>query len=371
MPLLASVVLLALAGAATPSRARQNADPIALSDAIADLASDRWSVRHRATEQLTQLGLTLKQLEGVLKRDDLSPEQRERVAQIAFARFRETPRAAMGVGFAAVTPGAEGMPIATVHAPFDSVRVLRPGDILQSVAGVSTSAPAGARPSIISFDPGDLVPIQVLRDGQPLTLSIRLGSFDDLRASTRIEASEHRAAWLIRLARIDQAAVRATPARVPIPRVAVSLHADALARGLEQPPPEDRRGMPPRTVAPKPLEQRVYFNVSGGSDRAVTSDAIDRFRLTKVDTDFENALNDVERSIAQVQNQIRTLEEAIRLEPDPRRRAALASNLAQNRQMLQGHRDKAREIESAIALEQALQAEKPQQAQQAEPVPDR
>lgn len=149
---------------------------------VAQLDDGDWMERARATEELRASNdVTLVMLEQMLAERRLSPEQRERLMDVARSKFMSSPRAAMGIRFfMAIT---SRVVIEKTYPGFSAYDVLEPGDVIVSVDGVRLEGPA-SRPTmqsqIISRDPGDMLNLVVRRGKQTLNVQVALGSFADL-----------------------------------------------------------------------------------------------------------------------------------------------------------------------------------------------
>lgn len=224
-----AAVLLLAAGWSVPVRAAgpddagnppgqaEGAAQRSLDAVIADLGAPEFEVRERASAELRDRGATLEELEGLLVGgggDKLSPEQRARVSEVAREVFSQSPRAAMGVSFGLLRgfeAPASPLTISNVFEQFPSSRVLKAGDDLVAVAGVSVrglTATGGlgmdcVRPYIICHDPGDVVKMTVIRGGEEVTLDVPLGRFSNLPVAggnmEQLASADLAAAWKLRL----------------------------------------------------------------------------------------------------------------------------------------------------------------------------
>jgi len=182
----------------------------AMQELVARLGSDDFAAREAAEEELS--ASTLRELESALGDQGLSLEQRERLERAGFARFQKQPRAALGVQFSqfnfgrgiqALPPAGGGVTIERTIPGFDAGRVFLPGDILRSMGGQPIRDQVEARPVIVSFEPGEEVPIEIVRNGQVVETTVRLGSFSDLdaRNTQGLAPSQLERSWQYRLAR--------------------------------------------------------------------------------------------------------------------------------------------------------------------------
>ncbi len=192
-----------VASASDPGSTISKPDPAkTLSDAIARLDSGVLLTRIDAHRELFQNeAVSLGQLTQALGRADLSSEQRARLNDIAYARFRRAPRAAMGVSYLE-NQQAERIVIESPLANWDSARVLRPGDALVTIDGRAITKQEDVRISVLSHDPGDQVVVVFERDGVVMRSTIRLGNFADLN-ETRVamDRDPYPQAWQMRLER--------------------------------------------------------------------------------------------------------------------------------------------------------------------------
>lgn len=184
-------LMLERAAAGERARAQPDAETQALAQAlegqliesrVAQLDHGDWIERARATEELRASDrVTLVTLEQMLAERRLSPEQRERLMDVARSKFMSSPRAAMGIRFfMAIT---SRVVIERTYPGFSAYDLLEPGDIIVSVDGVKLEGPA-SRPTmqsqIISRDPGEVLNLVVRRGKQTLNVQVGLGSFADL-----------------------------------------------------------------------------------------------------------------------------------------------------------------------------------------------
>lgn len=151
---------------------------------------DSPTLAEREAAELELFGrqaVTIEQIEALARRDDLSPEQEFRLRKAARGRFIRKPLAGMGVAFSAGS--SEGVPIGETIPGFHAQEVLKPLDIITVCDGRRMRVQEDLQASILSANPGDVLELEVLRDGERLTLEVRLGSFDDLRNAQRPSAA--------------------------------------------------------------------------------------------------------------------------------------------------------------------------------------
>ncbi|MFA6045257.1 MAG: PDZ domain-containing protein [Phycisphaerales bacterium] len=140
-------------------------------------------------------------IEGRLAGDgELSAEQRERLMQVGTRLFSELPHGAMGVQFSRVDRG-EGVEISAVVTGFDAENTLKPGDAVLEIDGRRLSAQSDMRAVIISHDPGDRLSMTLMRRGERVVVSLKLGDFANLRAPALSDHSLMRDALEERIAR--------------------------------------------------------------------------------------------------------------------------------------------------------------------------
>lgn len=217
-----AVVVAAVATLASASSvlAVVHAEPPAstLESLVADLAQPDPLTRTSASEQLeSDPSITLKEIETVLARPGLSAEQTRRLMAAAEARFLREPRAAVGVTFNQFEQDRNGSVVLdNVEATFPAAAVLQAGDRIEAIDGVRLSAVNPMRPHILSRDPGDTIPMTIVRQGVTMNVVVTLGRWADLRDRRRggqgfVRSMDPReedfeAAWRVRLRRIQQPA---------------------------------------------------------------------------------------------------------------------------------------------------------------------
>jgi hypothetical protein len=152
--------------------------PRSLQQLVADLGSEDFDVRVDATESLSseRSPYRLRDLEAILRSPQLSPEQRSRLMQAALARFAGEPRAAMGISAPQVDE-AHSIVIQSVTPDYPAAALLKPGDRIESLDGVRLDGFDSFRAIVIAHDPGDEIAIQIVRQGQSMTLRVRLGLY--------------------------------------------------------------------------------------------------------------------------------------------------------------------------------------------------
>ncbi len=193
----------ALSAIVTCHASAQNGDGQSLPDAelrrlVQQLDAEDPAARETATEVLaTDPGLTLRRLEVFLSDASLSREQRRRLVGAAYQRFRQNPRAALGVSFEPLVRES-GVRINLVVPNFPSAGVLRSGDRILSFDGIPVRDQQHAVSIIVSRDPGEEMTISLIRDGEALTLAVPLGRRDLLDNPVPVAGPMLADAWAVR-----------------------------------------------------------------------------------------------------------------------------------------------------------------------------
>ncbi|MBS0186445.1 MAG: hypothetical protein JSS51_00150 [Planctomycetes bacterium] len=172
----------------------------------------------------------------------ISAEQRESLVRLAREVFRNSPRGAIGVSFGVGQVldeeiFDEGIPIAAALPNFDSSRVLKSGDLLRAIDGSRIRTLVQCQIATISRDPGQLVQVDIERDGRPMRVALQLGSRAQLREARGREIPSQsilELAWKERLNRTTASLPRESPAG-ELPNVAW-VDGDRLSK--EPPDPE-------------------------------------------------------------------------------------------------------------------------------------
>lgn len=261
----------------------------------AALGSADWSTRDRAEYELLHTrGPYLPALEAALRDPAATPEQRMRLERVARQRFTIEPRAAMGVQFDRSSPA--GVVISGPIEGFDAARVLRPVDTIVAIDGYRVTDQDEFRYQIVSREPNQEVELDVIRDGQVIRVTLRLGSYATLPEKRGLDERTLMGAWEARLERLgvstaeteDQVistglsdgawrvAGQARPAR-PLPPGVDAAWVDVAPGG-------EARGHP--DVGPMTDASRVDLTIRGNGD------------LTQIIASFERRLSDL---ILQVQ----------------------------------------------------------------------
>ncbi len=209
--------VLSLATACVASQ--QPSDIEAARAAIADLASESWTDREAASDVLSNFadvidsGETLRTLELALAEwlqaadaDEASSGDRAEVLARfelhAIRAYFNAPRAGLGITYDPM-PTPRGVRLGSTVEGFDSHGKLRSGDVVLSLSGAPVDAGTMDLPvAIASHLPGEESVISVLRNGEPMDITVTLGRRDDLSSVRRLDESVLRRAWAIRMDRL-------------------------------------------------------------------------------------------------------------------------------------------------------------------------
>lgn len=141
-----------------------------------ELKDERLATRMTAAQRLaSDPGLRLRDLEPWLERGDLTAEQRLRLWNAAQRRFAVEPRAALGI--TADPMPQQSVTLLEVRADFPASGVLRPGDRVMVIDGVRIANMEDLRRAVIARDPGDVVRLRVIRNGETVDLDVPLGRY--------------------------------------------------------------------------------------------------------------------------------------------------------------------------------------------------
>lgn len=184
-----------------PARPTAGQGEAEIPEALVDqLDSPELNAREEATRKIGDpVRFGMGSIQRSLARTDLTPEQRQRLISAGFELFKSTPRGAMGVAFDGAT--AAGVLVRPAQQGFDASRVLRADDAIRAIDGRRVEEQDEIRVAIISRDPGESLPLTIIRDGVPIETSVRLGSYAELQNSQRLDDVVLAAAWSYRVAR--------------------------------------------------------------------------------------------------------------------------------------------------------------------------
>ncbi len=195
------------------------ADQDAAREAVAGLASEKWTDRDAASTALlelarsmdpeTALGTLEAALADWLADGGSSPEgegdRTEVLARFelaAIAAFFNAPRAGLGITYDR-TPAPRGVRLGDTVADFDAHGKLRAGDVVLALSGTPIDAGSTDLPvSIASHLPGEETIISLLRNGEPLEVAVELGRRQDLRSVAPLQEPVLRRAWALRMDRL-------------------------------------------------------------------------------------------------------------------------------------------------------------------------
>ena len=225
-----------------------------ISQSVEALDSNSLQTReHAATALRAWAGTSPDRLLSLITRDS-TPEQRERLTSLARESFESFPRGALGVSFAfprqlglpaAEEPFEEGIPIDSALPNFDSINVLKNGDLLRSIDGCRVRTNTQCQIETVSRDKGQVVQLEIEREGRPMRVSVCLGSRLELRGAETPAKEIMEAAWKLRVSRTTSA----LPVQAPIGTVPAQAwaEADRLAKEPIDPDAEIRRASMRRT----------------------------------------------------------------------------------------------------------------------------
>lgn len=203
---IASLALLAL-----PASAQDLAWPDNALSLVERLDHAEWDVRERAELELAEFdSIPYVLIEQELLSPGISPERAARLERVASSAYRREPLGGLGVQFGG--PVSRGVAIQRVidNGRFPAAGVLQDGDIFTHVSGLpllragdnALDGQERLRAEILSRSPGDLMPVTVLRNGEPVDLDVPLGSFGDLDGARVPGAQVMLPAVRLRLARL-------------------------------------------------------------------------------------------------------------------------------------------------------------------------
>lgn len=228
------IALCALASASTAALA----DVLSvetLHQLIDKLGAPALDVREEATQTLIKSETSFETIDRAeIDVSALTAEQRSRLDRVWYERFKRTPRAGLGVAFDTQFQG--GVRLASVEANFPAAAFLQPLDRILSAEGasfapfVTQQAWQAFRHRILSFDPGQTIPITILRRNNQIKMSVPLGAYSDLGRATPLSDQDYAAAWEFRRSRIGfalrddgriaaPASGRSWPVMTPLDRV--------------------------------------------------------------------------------------------------------------------------------------------------------
>lgn len=251
----------------------------------------------------------------------LSGEQRERLTQVGIRLFGQMPHGAMGVSFSRADRG-QGVEISGVVAGFDSMRVLQPGDVVLQIDGRDVNAQTDMRAAIISHDPGDEVDMTLLRRGERVVVSLKLGDFDTLRNALAPDRGLIRDALEMRIARRAGQDIKSPEVIEP--------GIDSARWAKLQVEQNERAAVQMR--APRNIDANddgeggaAPALMSGGADRPANGGDV-AFAANPTVLD-ERAIAELNRDRAMLNQQYREALRQLSLKPDPAQRLMLSNSM--------------------------------------------
>lgn len=145
-------------------------------------------------------------LEGAMLEGKLRPEQHRRLLNVILYRFFTEPRAAMGIQWNRMADNTRSVVLTTTNLGrgFHAEQVLHANDRIEAVDGFRITNPEQLPGLIVARDPGEEVVLDIVRDGKPMKVTVRLGNFTDLNEpGARVRRPEQDAmirGWLYRSA---------------------------------------------------------------------------------------------------------------------------------------------------------------------------
>lgn len=194
-------------------------DEEAAVDAVARLASEKWTERIAASADLIELSRTLDPdtaigtLEKALhswmgaaaddpERDGDLAEVLARFEMAAMEAFFNAPRAGLGITYD-TSPTTRGVRLGGTVRGFDAYGKLREGDIILAFSGSPVEAGSMDLPvAIASYLPGEASRITLIRAGEEMEVEVKLGSREDLNAARRLDEPVLRRSWALRMERM-------------------------------------------------------------------------------------------------------------------------------------------------------------------------
>jgi hypothetical protein len=184
------LLMMVLCGGVCQSAAQENARTNERVRMLVDqLGDDSWLERDLATLELANFAedISLDELEHSLADMTLTLEQRSRLELACTLRFLGHPKGGLGVAFGAIRVGAiEVQPIQN-DPRFPASAMLNMGDEIAMVDGVMMNDSTDLRVQILSREPGQTLPVTVIRNSQLIQMELPLGSFGELAGAARLD----------------------------------------------------------------------------------------------------------------------------------------------------------------------------------------
>lgn len=163
----------------------------------ANLSDPAFEVRERASRALLDAAIDDLQIWALLDRDQLDDEAHDRMLAVAVRRVLEKPRGALGIRMGNAPTATPGVIVQATIPGMPADRVLRTGDVIETLDGRSLADSADLAESLQGHAPGTEVSLTVLRterdakgnelrgaDGKPvrrrMNFKVPLGNANDL-----------------------------------------------------------------------------------------------------------------------------------------------------------------------------------------------
>jgi len=275
----------------SPRGSSRAVDPALVSrvEAIVDrLASPSWAEREAAFQELLALPMPEAQgpIEARLRRGELDPEQRHRLVDAASRRLVEQPRGALGISMDTMRGGFAGVRVAALVPGMPAASVLRIGDVIETINDQPILSSAILSDIVQRLAPESTVRMRILRPvldekgrarrdrggqvvSQPLEVSMRLGSMEQLnsadrlgrtgtRAGSDVQLSREMAARQLRREHASKASlVRVAGADAPVSMATFTAYLNELERTLVGLENSDIRSRPEATTALLETARRI------------------------------------------------------------------------------------------------------------------
>lgn len=164
--------------------------PEVIEEWVEQLGNPDWLMRDLATLELAELdpGISLETLEGYMRHEDLSHEQRARLRLACLRRFALRPKGALGVSFGTIRVGAIEVQPIPPSEEFPATMMLKENDQIAMVGDRVIDGSFSLRIEILSRDPGSILPVTLIRNERVMRLDLPLGSFSDLTGAVRMDS---------------------------------------------------------------------------------------------------------------------------------------------------------------------------------------
>jgi len=165
-------------------------EPEIVNEWIGQLDNPDWLMRDLATLELGELdpGISLETLEAYVHSNELSAEQQARLWLACLRRYSARSKGALGVSFGTIRVGAIEVQPIPPDDKFPATKVLREGDQIAMVGDRVIDGSFALRVEILSREPGELLPVTILRAERIIHIDLPLGSFDNLTGAVRMDS---------------------------------------------------------------------------------------------------------------------------------------------------------------------------------------